>query len=383
MALVQTYGRPDIFITITCNPRWPEITSELMPMQTPQDRPDLTARIFRMKLEELKKDLYNRNVLGRVVAHMHVIEFQKRGLPHAHLLLILNSEDKIRGANDYDAIISAEMPNPIEQPILYQSVITFMIHGPCGHLNRNAPCMKDNKCTKCYPKEFLQETREGDDSYPLYHRRDNEQYVLINNKRLDNRWIIPYNPYLTFKYNCHINVEVCSSIKSVKYLYKYLYKGHDRAALQVTNNDEISQYLDARWISSSEACWRIFGFDMSHINPSVFRLQIHLPGQQNVTFKGTSSLSNIINDEQKKMMLTEYFESNKIDPDARNYTYREFSQHYIWNNTARKWTKRCQGKAIGRIYAVSPSKGERYYLRLLLNNVKGAISFNDLKIINN
>ena len=43
MALVQTYGKPDLFITITCNPWWPEITSELLPEQTPQDRPDLTG----------------------------------------------------------------------------------------------------------------------------------------------------------------------------------------------------------------------------------------------------------------------------------------------------------------------------------------------------
>jgi hypothetical protein len=45
----------------------------------------------------------------------------------------------------------------------------------------------------------------------------------------DNRWVVPYNPYLTMWYQCHINVEVCSSITAVKYLYKYVYKGHDRA----------------------------------------------------------------------------------------------------------------------------------------------------------
>jgi hypothetical protein len=45
----------------------------------------------------------------------------------------------------------------------------------------------------------------------------------------DNRWVVPYNPYLTMRYQCHINVEVYSSITAVKYLYKYVYKGHDRA----------------------------------------------------------------------------------------------------------------------------------------------------------
>ncbi len=45
----------------------------------------------------------------------------------------------------------------------------------------------------------------------------------------DNRWVVPYNPYLTMQYKCHINDEVCSSITVVKYLYKYVYKGHDYA----------------------------------------------------------------------------------------------------------------------------------------------------------
>ncbi len=49
----------------------------------------------------------------------------------------------------------------------------------------------------------------------------------------DNRWVVPYNPYLTMRYQCHINVEVCSSITTMKYLYKYVYKGHDRALAMV------------------------------------------------------------------------------------------------------------------------------------------------------
>ncbi|KAK1694682.1 hypothetical protein QYE76_011379 [Lolium multiflorum] len=84
MALVRKYGKPDIFLTMTCNPNWDEINRELYPGQTPQDRPDLVVRVFRAKLEELQKD-----ILGKVKAHVYVVEFQKRGLPHAHFLLIM------------------------------------------------------------------------------------------------------------------------------------------------------------------------------------------------------------------------------------------------------------------------------------------------------
>ncbi len=51
-------------------------------------------------------------------------------------------------------------------------------------------------------------------------------------KLVTNRLIVPYNPGLLLKYNCHINVEVCSTVKSVKYLYKYVYKGGDRAVIE-------------------------------------------------------------------------------------------------------------------------------------------------------
>ena len=60
---------------------------------------------------------------------------------------------------------------------------------------------------------------------------------------MDNRWIILYCPYLTVKYRVYINVEVCASIKSVKYIHKYIYKGSDRTTLQLIDGDEVSQYL--------------------------------------------------------------------------------------------------------------------------------------------
>jgi hypothetical protein len=102
---------------------------------------------------------------------------------------------------------------------------------------------------KRYPKEFLEETRRGNDSYPEYRRRFDEPISISRNKSIDSRWVVPYNPWLLLKYDCHINVEICSSIKSIKYLYKYVYKGPDRVAMEVhgrSSVDEIQQYVDAR-----------------------------------------------------------------------------------------------------------------------------------------
>jgi hypothetical protein len=96
MAIVRYCGKPDLFITMTCNPAWPDITAKLFPGQTAQDRPDLVSRVFKTKLDELLYDLKERKFFGRTVAFIYVIEFQKRGLPHAHILLILHPADKPR-----------------------------------------------------------------------------------------------------------------------------------------------------------------------------------------------------------------------------------------------------------------------------------------------
>ena len=77
MAICREYHKPDFFITMTCNPHWPEIQSLLLSGQTAQDRPALVAKVFKMKKDQLMKDLTHGGLLGKVVAHMHVIEFQK------------------------------------------------------------------------------------------------------------------------------------------------------------------------------------------------------------------------------------------------------------------------------------------------------------------
>jgi hypothetical protein len=87
--------------------------------------------------------------------------------------------------------------------------------------------------------------------------------------------VVPYNPSLTLKYDAHINVEVCSSMRACKYFFKYVHKGSDRAATRVETvaaRDEIGEYQDCRSIGASEAAWRIFGFDMAKRYPDVHAL---------------------------------------------------------------------------------------------------------------
>jgi hypothetical protein len=94
-----------------------------------------------LKLDTLLKDIKN-GVLGNVIAKIWVIEFQKRGLPHTHILFILDEVSKLRTAEDYDLMVLAEISDPICHPKPYETVTSCMVHGPCGPDFFNAQCME-------------------------------------------------------------------------------------------------------------------------------------------------------------------------------------------------------------------------------------------------
>ncbi len=71
--------------------------------------------------------------------------------------------------------------------------------------------------------------------YPIYRRRDTGHTIFVHGIELDNHWVVPHNVYLLTKYDVHINVEVCNNIHVVKYLFKYIYKGHDRATVEISH----------------------------------------------------------------------------------------------------------------------------------------------------
>lgn len=138
---------------------------------------------------------------------------------------------------------------------------------------------------------------------------------------LDNRWVVPYNPYLVAKFDCHINVEICPTIKAVKSIY--IYKDHDRISLHVISQDssadvnEIETFQSTSWISPLEVMWRIYGFVLSEIYPTVMSLQLHLEDQQLNSFRKYDNLARITNDDSSsRTMLTEYFRMNQTNKEA-------------------------------------------------------------------
>ncbi len=139
MAICRWVGCPDAFITFTCNPQWFEIKRALPFGQQPQDRPDLVIRVFKIKLKELINDIHKNHILGRTIAGIYVVEFQKRGLPHAHILIFFTEGCKPHTVEDVDCIINAKLPNLKTNKLAHEMVARCMMHGPCGVAFPNAP----------------------------------------------------------------------------------------------------------------------------------------------------------------------------------------------------------------------------------------------------
>lgn len=123
-------------------------------------------------------------------AVVYTIEFQKRGLPHAHIVIWLANGDKCNTTEEIDELICAEIPDKESDPIAYEAVSQFMIHGPCGDANPTCACMQNNSCTKHFPKKFQDETFIDENGYAMYRRRDDGRTVEKNGIHLDNRYEI-------------------------------------------------------------------------------------------------------------------------------------------------------------------------------------------------
>ncbi|CAF2154317.1 unnamed protein product [Brassica napus] len=203
-----------------------------------------------------------------------------------------------------------------------------------------SPCMEKGECTKNYPKPYSSHTKIDKSGFVVYKRRVNSRAsVFKGDIELDSRYVVPHNLSIIRKYKAHINIEWCCKTGAIKYLFKYITKGVDRAMalLQQTGS------------------------------------------KQRLVYDQNKRLEEVLSQEDiEKTMLTAYFVANQTYEEARELTYIQFPEHFVYHSDNKTWTPRKQGTAIGRLVYVPPTAGDKYYLRILLNVVKGAFGYDDL-----
>ncbi|CAM1299818.1 Uncharacterised protein r2_g976 [Pycnogonum litorale] len=191
------------------------------------------------------------------------------------------------------------------------------------------------------------------------------------------------------------------SVKSIKYICKYINKGSDMAVFEVQRadapRDEVKQFQMGRYISSNEAIWRILQFPIHERSPAVHQLSVHLENGQRVYFTPDTAHQRAA--APSATTLTAFFSLCRSNNFAKTLLYPEVPSYFTWNATKKEWKARCQGKVtqvsvpgfegpiqkstmIGRMYTVHPNHQECFFLRTLLHTVRGPTSFESLRTVN-
>jgi len=402
LALVSEFGRPSLFITLTCNPNWPEIIEQLLPGQTAFDRGDIVCQVFFRKQQALLKNLRNGkyfriDATTREVYKVHfevrVIEYQRRGLPHAHIVIkfkehssIPRYEDKTALAAWIDRQITAVYPTtstdeePLEPNETYEVDLEYadMVKSHMMHKcfpESNGGCKNEkNICSKGFDMNVVSDKTTFDQKgFPKYRR---PTIKSLN--------VVPHNKELLKDWNGHANVEFAGSTYTVIYLYKYLFKGSKAVKLRLTNaddvrdDDEITLYLRGRYLCSMDCYWRILGHDTyPSPTPAVRIVKV-------VTeMKAISTL-----EDRKVPDIVVYFNR----PHELYYLkYTELFNMYTWSHKRPKGFrennpgnyvvsisgysidiflfKRSKAKtSITRLETIAITAGELFFLRLILYN---------------
>ena len=287
LTLTARKKKATFFDTMTCNPKWPEIQRELLPGQTFLDRPDLCARVFKHKLDEVLRaigsgkwhtrwqekidadgvaischDLEDTKLVWRV----YVIEFQERGLPHAHVVYRVEAADGSQPllAEHIDRIVQARYPTKDpetgefrpEDKKYVEKIDQHMLHKcseKCRPRTGGRP-WPHLRCTSGFPFPLCERTHADPRGFIEYARRTEED-----------RYVVPHVRDILLELDCHYCRMVASLSKVLRYLMKYLHKGPDTASNAVVDVkkprelrakgdpvDEVAEYQYERSIGAAE-----------------------------------------------------------------------------------------------------------------------------------
>ena len=433
-------GKATFFDTMTCNPKWPEITRCLRPGQSALDRPDVVARVFKQKLLDVLRKIntgrWHTRWIPRtdadgvamtchetgetqlesvsVVWRVHVIEYQMRGYPHAHI--VYRAEGR-RGrqpalAEEIDRVVSARFPT--------KDPTTGNYRPGDDHYAALVEKHMVHHCTpKCRPTRWAEYRCKKGFPYPVCEKTHADPRGFIEYRRStdEDGYVVPHNREILLELDCHYCRVVASLSRVLRYLYKYLHKGPDTTASAMTDVrsgakkrrsepdddegvDEIREYQYERSVGAAEAAWRICGNVNHEIWPTVRALHVDDDGRQKMVVQDRMDPAALREKLSATLSHVEIYFRRPIGATFDDLHYVDYFER--WAGTMKddppSAPKTKKGKAIPdcrqppcmiyprervrvcRVPPIGPGRGEQFFLYVLLKN-RSARSFEDLRTV--
>ncbi|KAK3911657.1 Retrovirus-related Pol polyprotein from type-1 retrotransposable element R2 [Frankliniella fusca] len=346
VCIASKYGAPDLFMTMTSNPRWPEVVecaaSRGLAEHEFLHMPDVLVRAYLGRCNALIHDVINKSVFGQVLAYVGVHEFTSTMLPHFHLAVIPNKIDRPDGPETLDTLMCAEIPSAERAPELHKKVMAVMLHRPCDGTSKgynNPRCRADMvECAGIVSQNHLLKKVEPQRLYLFgYMEKESTGHHVQGS------------------------------------MFSYARRQEEQTG--VLDWDEIQHCRDMRLVGPYEAYFRIFGLPFARLSHAVGSLSIYLPDRQYVYYRGDAVVASRRMPNSK---LLAWFRLNAATVCARDLLYAEVVTRYKWEKGS--WLPKGPKNCLGRLMHVNPSPRnmELYYLRLILLNVRGATSWDDL-----
>jgi hypothetical protein len=371
-AISAKFGAPTFFLTFTMNPYWPEYQALKRESGNFGDSA-IMAIVFKEKLSGLMMFLKRRRTLGTIFAFVWRIEYQRRGLPHAHLLFWTDFQTQI--VESVDSVISVRYPKV--SPFLddEEAVADFrvLIESYQKHHHSRRCGVPPGPCRFGYPQ-------------PAVPRTTIRRLRYCFARDVDGGDIVPHNPFLLAHFRCHHCLEVIHSDQAIGYVLKYCTKNPDAGHVHlrpvlyeghvITPDNRLEYYAATRIASAPEAFAGICGFWRHHMKPRVRSLGIHLPGKKIVMTSGGA-------DRPVQVDVPSPLERYLGRPLGHRYEILTFMEYYAEYSVESKrrsessdpdqcqplyYANRMQKPILCMLHSVHPRDRERFALRLLLRN---------------
>jgi len=278
--MLQTFGIPTLFITVTFSERWPGYKNILQSQGSkdtmPSNRPWDAVQYYYERWNILKRDLLRSapvSGFGRLNEMVERYEFQLRGAIHTHSLLWTEfSINELIKLN----YIRADLPHPLMEPELYKLVQLHQIHKCSSDLcGRSMEDPDYPTCRKGFPAQLSSIT----------HQRPGELRFTYRRTKEEDKWIVPYSPQLLLLWQAHCNVQYCTSGGLAKYISKYVSKAEPKSTMDVKSVDHVTEHLLGRRMSSMESMVLLLSFLIFETSSSVLYLPTSIPSERMSTVK--------------------------------------------------------------------------------------------------